>query len=90
MPNIKKKLSSNFLESILNKIEQEVRLFINSKINNKFIESLDITILVEDKEELELYVEIDLNAGSLTTKCSEIIEEAVNLAHSLFENKIRG
>ncbi|MEM2109849.1 MAG: DUF3194 domain-containing protein [Candidatus Odinarchaeota archaeon] len=85
-----KNLSPDKIAEIISRVEEYIRSYIDSKINRKTIDKLDIIIDVDYDNSLEVNVEIELDAGLLSEKYQPIIEEAVDLAHEMLEKELRG
>ncbi len=85
-----KNLSQDELEEIISRVDEHIRKYIESKINKKSINSLDILIDVELNETLEVNVEIELDAGILSERYQSLIEDCVDLAHKILEKELRG
>ena len=84
-------LTTEQIESLCSTAENAARKYILSKISNKDIDSLDISIEADGSKPVNVTVEIDLILASQTKNvdAEALVREAVNEAHKATENFLR-
>ncbi len=84
-------LTTEQIESLCSTAENAARKYILSKISNKDIDSLDISVEADGSKPVNVTVEIDLILASQTKNvdAEALVREAVNEAHIATENFLR-
>ena len=81
-------LSSEQIEEIIKVAEEAARKFIASNIPSKETEDLEITVEVETNDELKIDIEIGLDTNSDGSNQHELVEGAVEAAHTAIRNEL--
>jgi hypothetical protein len=84
-------LTTEQIENLCSTAENAARKYILSKVSNKDIDRLDISVEADGSKPVNVTVEIDLILGSQTKNvdADALVKEAVNEAHSATENFLR-
>lgn len=84
-------LTTEQIENLCTVAENAARKYILSKVSNKDIDRLDISVEADGSKPVNVTVEIDLILGSQTKNvdADALVKEAVNEAHGATENFLR-
>jgi hypothetical protein len=84
-------LTTEQIENLCSTAENAARKYILSKVSNKDIDRLDISVEADGAKPVNVTVEIDLILGSQTKNVDSdaLVKEAVNEAHKATENFLR-
>ena len=84
-------LTTEQIENLCSTAENAARKYILSKVSNKDIDRLDISVEADGSKPVNVTVEIDLILGSQTKNVDAdvLVKEAVNEAHKATENFLR-
>ena len=84
-------LTTEQIESLCSTAENAARKYILSKVSNKDIDRLDISVEADGSKPVNVTVEIDLILGSQTKNvdADALVKETVNEAHKATENFLR-
>ena len=84
-------LTTEQIENLCSTAENAARKYILSKVSNKDIDRLDISVEADGSKPVNVTVEIDLILGSQTknVNADALVKEAVNEAHKATENFLR-
>jgi hypothetical protein len=84
-------LTTEQIENLCSTAENAARKYILSKVSNKDIDRLDISVEADGSKPVNVTVEIDLILGSQTKNvdADTLVKEAVNEAHKATENFLR-
>jgi hypothetical protein len=84
-------LTTEQIENLCSTAENAARKYVLSKVSNKDIDRLDISVEADGSKPLNVTVEIDLILGSQTKNVDAdvLVKEAVNEAHKATENFLR-
>jgi hypothetical protein len=84
-------LTTEQIETLCSTAENAARKYILSKVSNKDIDRLDISVEADGSKPVNVTVEIDLILGSQTKNvdAEALVKEAVNEAHEATENFLR-
>ncbi|HEX7482920.1 MAG TPA: DUF3194 domain-containing protein [Candidatus Bathyarchaeia archaeon] len=84
-------LTTEQIENLCSTAENAARKYVLSKVSNKDIDRLDISVEADGSKPVNVTVEIDLILGSQTKNVDAdvLVKEAVNEAHKATENFLR-
>ena len=84
-------LTTEQIENLCSTAENAARKYVLSKVSNKDIDRLDISVEADGSKPVNVAVEIDLILGSQTKNvdADALVKEAVNEAHKATENFLR-
>lgn len=84
-------LTTEQIENLCSTAENAARKYILSKVSNKDIDRLDISVEADGSKPVNVTVEIDLILGSQTKNvdADALVKETVNEAHKATENFLR-
>ena len=84
-------LTTEQIENLCSTAENAARKYVLSKVSNKDIDRLDISVEADGSKPVNVTVEIDLILGSQTKNvdADALVKEAVNEAHKATENFLR-
>ena len=84
-------LTTEQIENLCSTAENAARKYILSKVSNKDIDRLDISVEADGSKPVNVTVEIDLILGSQTKNvdADALVKEAINEAHKATENFLR-
>jgi predicted S18 family serine protease len=84
-------LTTEQIETLCSTAENAARKYILSKVSNKDIDRLDISVEADGSKPVKVTVEIDLILASQTKNvdAEALVKEAVNEAHEATENFLR-
>ena len=84
-------LTTEQIENLCSTAENTARKYILSKVSNKDIDRLDISVEADGAKPVNVTVEIDLILASQTKNvdADALVKEAVNEAHKATENFLR-
>jgi hypothetical protein len=84
-------LTTEQIETLCSTAENAARKYILSKVSNKDIDRLDISVEADGSKPVNVTVEIDLILASQTKNvdAEALVKEAVNEAHEATENFLR-
>ncbi len=84
-------LTTEQIENLCSTAENAARKHILSKVSNKDIDRLNISVEADGSKPVNVTVEIDLILGSQTKNvdADALVKEAVNEAHKATENFLR-
>jgi hypothetical protein len=79
------------IETLCETAEDVARKYIQSKVNSKLIDCLDITVEAQGTKPVDLSVEIalTLNKDAKNVDATALVQEAVDQAHLASENFLR-
>jgi len=84
-------LTTEQIENLCSTAENAARKYVLSKVSNKDIDRLDISVEADGSKPVNVTVEMDLILGSQTKNVDAdvLVKEAVNEAHKATENFLR-
>ena len=84
-------LTTEQIENLCSTAENAARKYVLSKVSNKDIDRLDISVEADGAKPVNVTVEIDLILASQTKNvdADALVKEAVNEAHKATENFLR-
>ena len=84
-------LTTEQIENLCSTAENAARKYVLSKVSNKDIDRLDVSVEADGSKPVNVTVEIDLILGSQTKNVDAdvLVKEAVNEAHKATENFLR-
>jgi uncharacterized alkaline shock family protein YloU len=82
------KLSTEQIENIVKIAEKAARGYVASSLSSKDTEDLEIAVEVEANDELNIDIEVGLEALSNTSDCNKLVEGAVEAAHTAIRNEL--
>lgn len=83
-----KKLNSEQIERIVKTAEKVVRGYIASSVSSKETDDLEIVVEVEANDELRIDIEVGLDTLSYRSEYRELVEGAVEAAHTAIRNEL--
>ena len=84
-------LTTEQIESLCSTAENAARKYVLSKVSNKEIDRLDISVEADGSKPVKVTVEINLILGSKSkdVDADALVKQAVNEAHKATENFLR-
>jgi len=82
------KINSEQMERLVKAAEKAARKYIASKVTSKETEDLEIVVEVDTNDELSIDIEIGLDTLSNGSRYNELVEGAVEAAHTAVRNEL--